>query len=82
MGYNVERDREGRVQAFKSSWGNASYTHTTNGGLTRIESTRGGDNPHPSNCPLDLSAKSPVSMRASRPSTTTTKAALPVLRGT
>jgi YD repeat-containing protein len=42
LGFNVERDPDGRVRIVKSSWGDTSYNYAKGGGLTRVESTRGG----------------------------------------
>jgi len=42
LGFNMERDTDGRVRTVKSSWGDTSYSYAKDGGLARVESTRGG----------------------------------------
>ena len=42
MGFKVERDAKGRVQSIVSSWESTSYSYAKDGGLMRVENTRGG----------------------------------------
>lgn len=42
MGFNVERDAEGRVQSVVSSWDSTTYSYAKDGELARIVNTRGG----------------------------------------
>lgn len=41
LGYNIERDAEGRINAVKSSWGEETYHYDQDGRLQRIATTRG-----------------------------------------
>ena len=40
--YGGERDTKGRVQSVVSSWESTSYSYAKDGGLMRVENTRGG----------------------------------------
>lgn len=41
MGYQLERDDQGRIRAVKSSWGDTTYEYTDQGKLRRVASKRG-----------------------------------------
>lgn len=42
MGYQLERDDQGRIRAVKSSWGDTAYDYGNDGQLRRVERHRGG----------------------------------------
>ncbi len=41
LGYQVKRDRNGRIEAINSSWENTAYTYSDEGNLQKIITTRG-----------------------------------------
>ena len=41
LGYNIERNSQGRVEAVNSSWGNTEYTYDQDGSLQNVNATRG-----------------------------------------